>query len=105
MSRGYDWRIAFDRQGFINEMVYGQLSLMAEGSTLRPNFWRTRTHRERPRSTPAGPLRRMAQPARMNLKGFDTKVENGAAVITANYEVPDVKASMVITWPLINGEA
>ena len=34
---GYDWRIAFDRSGFINEMVYGQVSLMAEGSSLRPS--------------------------------------------------------------------
>ena len=98
---GYDWRIAFDRAGFINEMVYGQVSLMAEGSSLRPNFWRAPTEND----LGAQLHNRFAawRSPRMNLRGFDTKVENGVAVVTANYEMPDVKASMAITYT-INGE-
>ena len=98
---GYDWHIAFDRAGFINEMVYGQVSLMAEGSTLRPNFWRAPTEND----LGAHLQNRFAawRNPRMNLKGFDAKVENGVAVVTANYEMPDVKASMTLTYT-INGE-
>ena len=36
-------------------------------------------------------------------KNFDTKVENGVAVIVAKYDMPAVKAQMQITYT-INGE-
>ncbi len=98
---GYDWRISFDREGFINEMVYGQMSLMAEGSSLRPNFWRAPTEND----LGARLQDRFAawRNPRMNLRGFDTKVEDGVAVVTATYEMPQVKAAMTITYT-INGE-
>ena len=98
---GYDWRISFDREGFINEMVYGQMSLMAEGSSLRPNFWRAPTEND----LGARLQDRFAawRNPRMNLRGFDTKVEDGVATVTARYEMPEVKANMTITYT-INGE-
>ena len=43
---GYDWIISFDREGYICQMKYGQMDLMAEGATLRPNFWRAPTEND-----------------------------------------------------------
>ena len=98
---GYDWIISFDRQGFICQMKYGQVDLMAEGSTLRPNFWRAPTEND------LGARLQMRYAAwrepQMRRTGFDCKVEDGVAVVVASYDMPSVKAKMQITYT-INGE-
>lgn len=98
---GYDWIVAFDRQGFINKMQYGNIAVMAEGSTLRPNFWRAPTEND----NGARLQDRYAawrNPA-LQLKGFETKIEDGVATIVASYDMPSVEAKMRITYT-INGE-
>ena len=98
---GYDWIVAFDRQGFINKIEYGQMSLVVDDSSLRPNFWRAPTEND----LGAKLQNRFAawrNPA-MTLKGFEANVENGVAVVKASYDMPSVKAKMVITYT-INGE-
>ena len=100
---GYDWIVAFDRQGFINKMQYGNISVMAEGSTLRPNFWRAPNEND----NGARLQNRYAawrNPA-LNLKEFNTSVENGVAVVVATYDMPSVQAQMRITYTISgNGE-
>ena len=98
---GYDWLVAFDRQGYINKIEYGNISVMAEGSTLRPNFWRAPTENDNGARL-QDHFAAWRNPA-LKLKNFDTKVENGVAVIVAKYDMPSVKAQMQITYT-INGE-
>ena len=98
---GYDWIVAFDRQGFINKIQYGKMDIMAKDATLRPNFWRAPTEND----LGAKLQNRFAawrNPV-MQLKGLEHKIENGVAVVTANYEMPSVQAKMTITYT-INGE-
>ena len=98
---GYDWLVAFDRQGYINKIEYGNISVMAEGSTLRPNFWRAPTENDNGARL-QDHFAAWRNPA-LKLKNFDTKVENGVAVVVAKYDMPSVKAQMQITYT-INGE-
>ena len=98
---GYDWLISFDRQGFINKIVYGQMSIIEEHSSLRPNFWRAPTEND----LGAKLHNRFAawrNPA-MSFKKLEHKVENGVVVLKASYDMPTVKAKMEITYT-INGE-
>ena len=98
---GYDWIIAFDRQGFINKMQYGNISVMAEGSTIRPNFWRAPTENDNGARL-HNHFAVWRNPA-LNLKSFEYKVEAGTAIIVAKYDMPTVKAQMQITYA-INGQ-
>ena len=43
---GENWSIAFNKEGFICSMQYDGTELLAEGSTLRPNFWRAPTEND-----------------------------------------------------------
>lgn len=98
---GYDWIISFDREGYICQMKYGQMDLMAEGATLRPNFWRAPTEND----LGARMQYRYAAWRHPQLRrtGFDYKVENGVAVVVASYDMPTVKAKLQLTYT-INGE-
>ena len=98
---GYDWIVAFDRQGFINKMQYGNISVMAEGSTLRPNFWRAPT--ENDNGARLHEHFAVWRNPTMNLKNFETKIEDGVAIVVASYDMPSVEAKMRITYT-INGE-
>lgn len=98
---GYDWIISFDREGYICQMKYGQMDLMAEGATLRPNFWRAPTEND----LGARLQYRYAawRDPQLRRTGFDHKVENGVAVVVASYDMPTVKAKLQLTYT-INGE-
>lgn len=98
---GYDWLIAFDREGYINKIEYGTMSLIAENSSLRPNFWRAPTEND----LGAKLQNRFAawrNPA-MNFKKLEHKIEDGKAILVATYDMPSVKAKMTMTYT-INGE-
>ena len=98
---GGDWLISFDRNGFINKIVYGQMSIIEEHSSLRPNFWRAPTEND----LGAKLHNRFAawrNPA-MSFKRLEHKVENGVAVLKASYDMPTMQAKMEITYT-INGE-
>ena len=98
---GYDWVVGFDRQGFINQIEYGSMNVVSNDSALRPNFWRAPTEND----IGAKLQNKYAvwrNPA-LVLKSFDAKVENGVAKVVATYDMPEVKATMKITYT-INGE-
>lgn len=98
---GYDWTIAFGRDGYINLMKYGTQSILADGSCLRPNFWRAPTEND----WGAGLQRRYGvwRDIEPQLNTFDYTLEDGKAIITATYDMPEVKAKLVLTYT-INGE-
>lgn len=98
---GYDWIITFNRNGLINGMDYGNLSMMPDGSTLRPNFWRAATEND----WGAALHRHFAvwrEPS-LSLQDFDYRVENNQAIITTLHDMPDVSAQLHITYT-INGD-
>ncbi len=98
---GYDWVITFNRNGLINGMDYGNLSMMPDGSTLRPNFWRAATEND----WGAALHRHFAvwrEPS-LSLQDFDYRVENNQAIITTLHDMPDVSAQLHITYT-INGD-
>ena len=98
---GYDWVVGFDRQGFINQIEYGSMNVVSNDSALRPNFWRAPTEND----IGAKLQNKYAvwrNPA-LILKSFEAKVEAGVAKVVAEYDMPDVKAAMKITYT-INGE-
>ena len=98
---GYDWLISFNREGYINKIVYGQMSIIDDYSSLRPNFWRAPTEND----LGAKLHNRFAawRNPQMNFKKLEYNVENGVAVLKASYEMPTVQAKMEITYT-INGE-
>ena len=98
---GYDWIISFNDKGFINQLNYGGVSYLAEGATLRPNFWRAPTENDLGAKL-QNKFAAWRDPA-MVIKGLDMKVENGVAVVVSTFDMPSVKAKMVITY-VINGE-
>ncbi len=98
---GYDWLIAFDRQGFINQIEYGTMKIMAEDATLRPNFWRAPT--ENDYGAKLHTKYAVWHNPTMEISSFETTLSEGFVVVTAQYNLPEVQATMKITYT-INGE-
>ena len=98
---GYDWVVGFNREGFINQIEYGSMKVVADDSALRPNFWRAPTEND----IGAKLQNKYAvwrNPA-LTLKSFEAKTEDGVAKVVATYDMPDVQAKMTISYT-INGE-
>ena len=77
------------------------MNVVSNDSALRPNFWRAPTEND----IGAKLQNKYAvwrNPA-LILKSFDAKVEDGVAKVVAEYDMPDVKAAMKITYT-INGD-
>ena len=98
---GYDWVVGFDRQGFINQIEYGQMHVVADDSALRPNFWRAPT--ENDLGAKLQDKYAVWRNPTLTLKSFDAKVEDGVAKVVADYDMPEVQAKMRISYT-INGE-
>ncbi|MBQ7786707.1 MAG: DUF4981 domain-containing protein [Alistipes sp.] len=98
---GYDWVVGFNCEGFINQIEYGSMKVVADDSALRPNFWRAPTEND----IGAKLQNKYAvwrNPA-LTLKSFEAKAEDGVAKVVATYDMPDVQAKMTISYT-INGE-
>ena len=98
---GYDWLIGFNREGFINKMVYGQMEVISDDSALRPNFWRAPTEND----IGAKLHERFAiwRNPTLTLRKFEAQVEGEVAKVTAEYNMADVQATLRMTYT-INGE-
>ena len=100
---GEDWAISFNAEGLINGIKYGNDQLMAEGSTLRPNFWRAPT--ENDLGARADKKFAAWRNPKMELKDFTVEPfdkENcpTIALIHTSYAMPDVKAMLDITYSI-----
>ena len=98
---GYDWLIGFNREGFINKMVYGGMEVISDDSALRPNFWRAPTEND----IGAKLHERFAiwRNPTLTLRKFEAQVEGEVAKVTAEYNMADVQATLRMTYT-INGE-
>lgn len=87
--------IVFDKQtGWLKQYTVGGSNLLPDGGTLKPNFWRAVTDND----MGAGLQKQFAtwrNPA-MNLKTIT--VDKDKNVVTAVYDMPDVKAELTMTY-------
>ncbi len=98
---GYDWIVGFDREGFINQIEYGNMNIISDDSALRPNFWRAPT--ENDIGARLHTRYDVWRNPTLTLKKFDATVEDGVAKVVADYEMKQVEATMRITYT-INGQ-
>ena len=84
--------------GLISEYAYNGKSLLGEGGTLKPNFWRAPTDND----MGAG-LQKKFQPwknPQMNLKNIDVKKDKktNSVTILTSFDMPEVQGQMDITY-------
>ena len=96
-------QVSFDKTtGWLNGYTAGSQNLLAEGGSLKPNFWRAVTDNDM-----GAQLQKKFQAWRnpkMNLENITAeKVKEGKAVvakIVANYDMPDVQAKLHMTYTI-----
>ena len=98
---GNGLRLDFSRRtGFITRYEVRGLDFLADGSTLRPNFWRAPTDND----FGAGLQHKMAvwkQPE-MKLKTLTHAEADGIVTVKAGYEMPGVQATLEIEYAVDN---
>ena len=94
-------RLDFNRHtGFITRYEVRGMDYLADGSTLRPNFWRAPTDND----FGAGLQNKMAvwkQPE-MKLKTLTHSEAGGVVTVKAGYEMPQVQATLEIEYAVDN---
>ena len=98
---GEDFTILFNRRS--GEMVRyraGGVEMLAEGESLTPNFWRAPTDND----FGAGLQRRYAvwNDPQMRLASFNASMEDGLAVVKAEYEIAAVGGRLTMTYRINN---
>ena len=97
--------IVFDKAtGLISQYTIGGKSILGEGGTLKPNFWRAVTDND----MGAGLQRKLAvwRNPKMNLISLtaekDKESKGTTCTIVANYDMPEVNAKLGITYIFYN---
>lgn len=84
--------------GFISEYAYNGKSLLGEGGTLKPNFWRAPTDND----MGAGLQKKFKawKNPQMNLKNIDVKKDKktNSVTILTSFDMPEVQGQMDITY-------
>lgn len=84
--------------GLISEYAYNGKSLLGEGGTLKPNFWRAPTDND----MGAGLQKKFQawKNPQMNLKNIDVKKDKKANSVTivTSFDMPEVQGQMEITY-------
>lgn len=100
--KGEDFSIEFSRAtGFMYSYVADGKQFINAGGELRPNFWRAPTDND----MGANLQNRFAawKNPQMNLKSLGAVRKDGMALVTAEYDMPGVEASLTMEY-LINNE-
>lgn len=84
--------------GLISEYAYNGKSMLGEGGTLKPNFWRAPTDND----MGAGLQKKFKvwKTPQMNLKNIDVKKDKKANTVTivTSFDMPEVQGQMDITY-------
>ena len=84
--------------GLISEYAYNGKSMLGEGGTLKPNFWRAPTDND----MGAGLQKKFKvwKNPQMNLKNIDVKKDKKANTVTivSSFDMPEVQGQMDITY-------
>ena len=96
---GENFEISFNRNsGFVSRYRIGGMSLLKEGREFTPNFWRAPTDNDYGANLQK--IYAVWRNPEMRLKSLDSKVENGLAIITAEYEMPNVNGCFSMTYKI-----
>lgn len=99
---GNNFTIEFNRQnGFLSKYAVNGADMIQEGTEMTPNFWRAPTDNDMGANL-QNKFRAWENPG-LKLTGLDAKIENGMAVVTANYDMAAVSAKLQMTY-VINNE-
>lgn len=98
---GDRWQLFFSRDGFLARYRVDGRELLAEGAELRPQFWRAPTEND----LGAGLGNRFGvwKSPELKLEQFDAVVEQGVAVVTARYALPQIEGAVLTMTYRING--
>lgn len=99
--KGSNFQLDFNRRnGFLTRYRVNGNCMMEEGTQLVPNFWRAPTDND------YGARLQMRysvwKDPEMKLEQLTSNLENGLAVITASYEMPDVSAKLELNYRINN---
>ena len=101
---GEDFKVVISkRTGFIVSYVAGGVEMLAEGASLTPNFWRAPTDND----FGAGLQRRYAawKAPQTRLTSIGASMEDGLAVVKAEYDMPDVSGRLTLVYRINNAGA
>ncbi len=94
---GADFSVEFRRRdGFMNKYNVGGSDLLKDGELFKPNFWRAPTDNDF--GADLQKKLRVWRAPEFKLKTFNSKSENNTVVVTAEYEMRQVKASLFMTY-------
>lgn len=90
--------IRFDQTtGFLTEYVVNGQSMLGEGGTLKPQFWRAVTDNDM--GARLHKKNKVWRQPTMTLKSFKQgKKKKGVYTVTAVYDMPEVKATLTLTY-------
>lgn len=94
---GLDFSLAVDKAtGYINRYEVGGTSMLKDGASITPNFWRAPTDND----YGAGLQRRYRTwlNPEIKLTALNSEIKDGCAVITADYDMPSVKATLKLVY-------
>jgi beta-galactosidase len=100
--KGTDFQIDFSRgNGFISKYDVNGTEMLNEGGSLTPNFWRAPTDND----MGAGLQKKFAawKNPGYKLTSLKSEKKDGLVVVTADYDMPAVKAKLQMTY-VINNE-
>ncbi len=102
--KGNDFDIEFDRNtGFMSKYAVGGIQMLNDGGHLTPNFWRAPTDNDY-----GANLRnkyKVWKNPEMKLESIKTASGNGIATVVAEYSMPDVKASLTLSYSICSSGA
>ncbi len=100
--KGENFRIDINRHsGFLSRYEVNNTPLLEDGAELKPNFWRAPTDNDY--GAQLQQKYRAWHHPKMDLKSFDSSLEDGMVKAVAKYEMPGVKAELVLEY-VINNE-
>ncbi len=95
--------LEFDRRdGMLVEYTVNNVSMLADGGKLAPEFWRAPTDNDYGANLAV--KRKVWRNPELKLKGFDvSETEKGVVTVKADYDMPTVKSTLSLSYR-INGE-
>ncbi|MBQ0149972.1 MAG: DUF4981 domain-containing protein [Bacteroidales bacterium] len=98
---GDNFNVTFSRaSGFVTSYSYDGVSLLGDGESVKPNFWRAPTDND------MGAQLQNKYAAWKNpgfkLTSLETATENGLVVVTAAYDLTSVGGKMTVTYTINN---
>ncbi len=93
---GANFTVGFNAEGFLNVYEVNGRSLLADGSVLRPNFWRAPTDND----MGANLQKKYAvwKDPKISLTDLQHTLGDGTTTVTAVYDMPDVKGTLTLTY-------